>query len=520
VPPVDPPADGGRLPELAPSREPEVGVGLRRRVVRGGTLAALGLLTSQAISLTTFVVLARLAPPATFGAYAAASILLGISWFFTEAGMEAAVIQRIDHVQEAASTGFVANIVGGLCLAALAAACAPVIGLFFHSGEIATAAAVMAGTIGLNAASIVPGALLRRRVSFLYAFVEPWASLAYGATAIAALATGLGLWGLVLATYTAACARTMAVWLLARWRPSFGLVSWQIWRSLSVYGRPVVLSSLLREIGSAGSTALVGRALGTSDLGRFRSAQRFVLQANAAIVYGSGYVLFPAFARIWQDERRFQDSILRALRTLTLIVFPLSLVFLPLGRPFATVLLGERWRGAGPIMMAMAGVGVALALDSICAEAFKATGRTDLLPRMHGLAAVVPLAFMIPLLHFGAPGMGLAISLGTGTVAAYALWGLSGVARIPLRMILAQIRPALGGALLMAAGVYLVDRYLVHASNGNGLAGAGLLALDLLAAAGLYLGSLSLLWRRSLVELTELGKLLLGRLDRSASTAA
>lgn len=513
------PADGGASPELRPSVDPEVGVGLRRRVVRGGSLAALGYLVSQAISLASFIVLARLAPPATFGAYAAASVLLGVSSFFTEAGMESAVIQRRDGVQEAASTAFAANLIGGLCLAALAAACAPLIGLFFHSGEIATAAAVMAGTILVNAASIVPGALLRRRVSFLFAFVEPCASLAYGAAAIAALASGLGLWGLVLASYAAAGARTTAVWLLARWRPSRGLISWHVWRSLSAYGRPVVFSSLLREIGFAGTTAFVGRALGTSALGRFRSAQRFVLQLNNAIVYGSGYVLLPAFARIWQDERRFQDSILRALRTLTLMVFPLSMAFIPLGRPLAAILLGERWRGTGPIMMAMAGVGAALALDSISAEVFKATGRTDLLPRMHGLSAVVPLAFMFPLLHFGAPGMGLAMSLGSGTVAAYAVWGLSGIGRIPLRIIVAQIRPAASCALLMATGVYLVDRYIVQAGQSKGLLGLGLLALDALAAAVLYLGSLSLFSRRSIVELKELGKLLVSRIDRSASTA-
>ena len=73
---------------------------LRRRLVRGGTLTTLGLLMSQAISLISFIVLARLAPPATFGAYAAASILVGASMLFTEAGMQAAVIQRADRLQE------------------------------------------------------------------------------------------------------------------------------------------------------------------------------------------------------------------------------------------------------------------------------------------------------------------------------------------------------------------------------------------------------------------------------------
>src|SRR5262249_40159189 len=162
---------------------------------------------------------------------------------------------------------------------------------------------------------------------------------AYGIAAIAALAGGLGLWGLVLATYANAIARTAITWSLARWRPSLSLISWPMWRSLSKYGRPVVLGLVLGEIGSIGSTALVGRALGTADLGRFRAAQRFVMQANTAIVFGGGYALLPAFARIWRDEERFQRAIRRSLRVLTLIVFPISAVFVPLGRPIAVLLL-------------------------------------------------------------------------------------------------------------------------------------------------------------------------------------
>jgi O-antigen/teichoic acid export membrane protein len=517
---VKPPEEGKSSPALGSSEDAEGEIVSRRRVVRGGALAALGSFASQAIAFIGFVILARLAPPSTFGAYAAASILTGASLLFSEAGMQAAVIQRSHRVEEAASTAFTANVVGGFALAALAAALAPLIGLFFHNGEIGKAAAVLAGTIPLNAASIVPGALLSRRVSFRFAFIGPFASLAYGTTAIAALAGGLGLWGLVLATYAAAAARTTVVWVVSGWRPSSDLVSWEMWRSLSRYGRPVVLSSLFDEAGRAGSTAVVGRILNISALGQFRSAQRLVLQPNTAIVYGSAYVLLPAFSRIWEDEERFHQSILRALRTLMLMIFPVSLVFIPLGQPFATILLGQPWQGAGPIMMAMAGVGVASALGNISAETFKATGRTDLLPRFHALGALLPIALMFALRDLGATGMGLAMSLGFGIAAGYAIRWLGRITRIPLSVISAQIQPAAASGVVMVTGTFLLDRLVLHAEQGSGLAGVFPLALDLVGAALLYLGSLFLLSRRSVLELRELAKLLVGRGERSPSSAA
>jgi O-antigen/teichoic acid export membrane protein len=502
-----------------PSDELEHGAVPRTTVVRGGTLASLGVLASQAISFVGFIVLARLAPPRTFGVYAAASILLITSQIFTDSGMRAAVIQRRDRVEEAASTAFTANVVGGVLLAAIAAGCAPLIGLFFHSGEIARAAAVMAGVIVFNSVSIIPEALLQRRVSFRLPLVGPLGSFAYVAVAVATLATGLGVWGLVAATYVTAVVRAASVFALSRWRPSPHLVSWEMWRSLTHYGWPVLLSLFLREVGFAGSTALVGRLLGTGDLGRFRFAQRVALQLNSAVVVGGAYVLLPAFSRIWQDERRFQDSILRAMRILTLIVFPLSLAFIPLGQPFATIFLGTAWRETGSILIAMSGVGVALVFDSISSEAFKATGQTKFLPRMHALTAVVPLALMFAFKNLGAPGMGLGLSLGMLTVAAYATWALSGVARIPLRVIESQIRPALLAASLMAVCAYLLDRHLVHAGQHERFVGLSLFALDLLIAVALYFGSLLILSRGSVNELKEVGKLLVSRTESSASTA-
>jgi O-antigen/teichoic acid export membrane protein len=504
---------GGNAPPAT-----ETAVGLRRTVIRGGALAATGLLVSQAISFFSFVILARLAPPSTFGAYAAASILIGASALFVEAGMQAAVVQRQDEVEKAASTAFVANLLGGVALSAIAAAFAPLIGLFFHDGDITTASAILAGVILVNAASIVPGALLQREVSFRFTFLGPLTSVVYGVAAVAALAAGLGLWGLVLATYAAAVARTTAVLALSRWRPSMSLLSWQMWLSLSRYGRPVVLSSLLREVGLAGSTAIVGRALGTASLGQFRFAQRVVVQVNSAIVFGSAYALLPAFSRIWRDDVRFRASVRRALHTLSVIVFPISLVFIPLGRPFATIVLGDDWTGAGPILMAMSGVGIALAVDSICSEAFKATERTDLLPRMHGLTALLPIGLMFAFLPLGAVGMGLALSLGMGAVAGYALAALSRVTQTPFRDIVAEIVPATACSGLMAGSIYVLDRFVVRSAERGGTTGLVLLLGEVVTAAAIYLLALFSLAPRSFSEFRSVLLSLIGRDKAIAAT--
>lgn len=170
-------------------------------------------------------------------------------------------------------------------------------------------------------------------------------------------------------------------------------------------------------------------------------------------------------------------------------------------------------------MMAMAGVGIALGLETVSSEAFKATGRTEMLPRMYALTAVVPIIFMVILLPFGATGMGIALSLGMTIAAGYGIWALSRIARLPLRIILAQVQAPFVAGMTMAVGVSFFEGYVVHARHAHGLAGVSLLMLDLFAVVAFYLGSLAVISRQSIVELKELGKLLFERGDHPTSTS-
>ena len=115
--------------------------------------------------------------------------------------------------------------------------------------------------------------------------------------------------------------------------------------------------------------------------------------------------------------------------------------------------------------------------------------------------------------------MGLALSLGMGAVAAYAIRGLSRVAQIPLKVLVSQILPALCSGLLMAGTVLVLDREVVHAQHADGLVGIVLFALDLLVAGIVYLGFLVVMSRRSAAELKELVALLVERRGNSNSPA-
>jgi O-antigen/teichoic acid export membrane protein len=452
---------------------------LTTTVVRGASIAGAGHLLTQALTLASYVVLARVAEPRDFGEFAAGSIFIGFGLLFAESGMLAALVHRRDRLQEAASTAVVATILAGLAMGLIGLALSPLIGLFFHSERIALVAAAVSGYLVLRQSIIVPDALMQRRFSFLRRGVlEPAAVVAFGITAVVACAQGLGVWGLVLGTYASGATQVILSWSLVRWRPEPKSVSIRMWRELVAYGKHVIAGEFVRRATAEMSTAFVGRFTGTTALGHFHYAYRVTASPLNALISSTSYVLFPAFARISDDEVRFRQAVLRALRWMSVVAFPASLMLFALGESLVVVVFGERWREAGYAVMAMCAYTAGHSLDSLGSEVFKAAGRPNLLPRMHLVGAALTAGFMAALLPFGLIGIAAAISLRSLGVAAYALRAIGKVLGLSSRSLIAEIWPPAVAALALAASVYPVERFLVDAERHEVLPALALLGAE------------------------------------------
>jgi PST family polysaccharide transporter len=435
---------------------------LRRIAARSASFTFLAYGLTQALTLGTYVVLARLTVPEVFGVFGAATILLATGEVFVESGMTAAVVQRRRDVEEAASTAFVATLAGGILLTLAALAGSVLVGLYFDSRQVGVVAAALSGTVAVNTLCVVPLALLQRRFSPLrYVVVEPAAALAFGIGAGLGLAYGLEVWGLVVGAYCWSVVRAGALWLCARWRPRPRQASWRMWRELAGYGRWVVASESLREVTRIATTALVGRFLGTKSLGEFRFGWRLVNQAGGPLLSANAHVLLPAVAAA-DNEEDVQRRSLLSLRLVTFAAFPLSALFVALGEPIALLLFGDDWAGVGPVLAGLALLPAAQAIDSVASEIWKARARPDYLPRMHGLGAAlsVGLVAVFVAADADAAGVGVALSLSALAIATYALVRLATVIGIGVGQVARPLAPAFASALFAAAAAWLADAAL------------------------------------------------------------
>ena len=479
----------------APSR-------LTTAVVRGAGITGAGVLLTQVITFASYAVLARLAGPAVFGAFAAAWTFVGFSTIFAESGMSAALIQRKDRLEEAAATAVVSTLTAGVGLSTLALVLSPVLGLYFDSREIGVIAAALSGLLFLHAASVVPDALLRRRFSVVrFGVIDPINAIAYGAVSAVTLALGLGVWGLVIATYAAALLRVSVAWLLAGWLPDLRAASFAMWRELARYARPIVASELLRQISGIANTLLVGRFLGLAPLGAYRFGWRMATQAAIPLGSAGAYALFPAFARIADEPARFRASFLRAIRLMAVLIIPTGVALIPLGEQIAVVFLGESWRSTGHVLAALAGVTVSIPLLTLTSDVFQAANRPEIVARVALFLTVGSVLFMVAFLPFGIVGVAGGFSLAYALASVVALRAVGRVLVLPLTKIFTELlRPALASVAMLLA-LTLFVRFVATVDNESTLSQLAWLAAEVLLAIVSYGAILAVIAPSAVAEL-------------------
>jgi O-antigen/teichoic acid export membrane protein len=472
-------AERGTGPELATDR-------LSGTLRRGAAISAAVLVFTQLVSLGQTLIIARLLQPAEVGLFAAGTVLAAFLLTFSEGGLRNALVQRENDLDAAANTVFWATLGTGVLWAAIAASSAPLVSWWFADPTAGLVALATAGTIVLNSLTNVPDSLMQRRFDFRQRLiVQPSNVLTFAVVSVLLCANGFGVWGLVIASYSGQLVWVLTSWALAGWRPGAGpgRPSVRVWRELATFSLPLVVWNVVNRARDLLETSIVGGALSATALGHYRYGRRLGSVPEMAIIEVGSYVLFPAFSRIAGDPQRLRAAFLRALRVLWCLAMPVAGFFVAAGEPAVTVLLGENWRGAGVMLVALAGVGPGVALSAIGMESIKGVGRTRLLNWVTLVATGVGLGLLVVLLPLGLTGVGLALSVSTFAAGLLSLLLARRLVGVPLRelvvVLLGPLVPAVGAAI--ALGV--AERTVGHADQRGFLLGL----LTLLVEGGCFL---------------------------------
>jgi O-antigen/teichoic acid export membrane protein len=349
---------------------------LTARTLKGAAWIGGASVVRLCLRVISVAILARLLTPHEYGVVAGALIAMDFAAMIYTMGLATTLIQRKelrpDHVATAFSS---ALFLAGLTAVGMWYA-APQISELLQIPELTQILKVLAWLAPFGAFSVLCEALLARIMQVKKVALRPLFSFTISTflVAIPLAWYGFGYWSLVAmqavdiivsAVTLGVAARKLLVW------PSFSCRAFsELWR-LSL---GFTVNQPFAYLAQNADRIIIGRVLGTATLGIYTRASFFA--ATAATLFGNiaRLSLFPAMAKVQEDERRLRSGLLRSFSVLALLTLPVSAFCVIFAQELVDLLLGDNWNAAvAPFAILSGTLYFSLAWRN-CATLFQALG--------------------------------------------------------------------------------------------------------------------------------------------------
>lgn len=350
-------------------------------------------IVSRAIFPITFVILARILTPEDYGLVAIAQVTISFCKLFWDAGLQKALIQTKESIEEAANVVFWTNLVLGIVIYALIFFTASLLAAFFKSPAAAPVLQILGLQVVIGSASTVQRGLMLRNFKFKLLF---WARLSTvaipAAIAIPMACGGYGVWALVTSSLVGSMINCLVLWLGSSWHPSFHLNT-EVAKSMFRFGSWIVLDSLIGWFIRQGDKVALGRYLPVKDLGIYRTGSNLVDIAFGFVLNPILPILYPAFSAIHSEKRELINLFYKANKIAMSLALPVGAGIACVATPLVALVLGEKWKGVEIVLM---GLGPQMAIGWLIAanpEVYRAVGRPDIQTKI-GVVSVPLYVFM------------------------------------------------------------------------------------------------------------------------------
>ena len=306
------------------------------------------------ISLAVLLIVAHRVGPAELGAFAIAIGIVQVLSLLVDMLVHDALIQRPRLSPRHLDTAFWTCAVLGIALCGLCWLAAPAAGALFDSAQVAAILPVAALSLAFSGFAAVPIAMLRRDQRFRPLALRSLVGRSCAAiAAVGLVATGAGIWALVVQHVAQVAISACLLWPATAWRPaarfSAGrLIELLSFGSLSVGTRLVWLGSARLFV------LLVGNLLGVTAVGYINIAQRVVDTLFDLLAGAAQNLALPIFSRRQADRAHLVRAYAQATEFATLAAQPIFAGLAICAGPLIALLLGDTWLVAAPLVQVLA----------------------------------------------------------------------------------------------------------------------------------------------------------------------
>lgn len=430
---------------------------LKRRSLKALAWSASESLALAVLSLSVFIVLARLLQPQDFGVVALAGVFIFSFNLIIGTSFADTLVQRAELDPGHMDAAFWTTMAVALLLATTSVAAADYVAATLNEPQLAQVLPWLALSLPLNVIATVQTALFRRALQFRVIAVRSVLGRTLGAAVGVGLAlAGFGVWALVGQQLAGAAVTNVALAIRSPWRPRLRF-SFTRLRELGGFGFHVSASQVINGVSEQAVTFLVGVFFGTTQLGYFTIAWRMVQLIRALIGSAVYHVGFSAFSRLQNDRAAMANAVLQSTRFACLFGFPVSVGIAVLAGPLIAFLFGARWLASEHMLVLLALEMVPGFYVIFFAACFRAMGRpgwTLMLSLLYALAGIAAIVLLAP---FGLEGVVAAWVARTVLFLPVQIYLLRRLLGVKLHRVLAPVVvPAIASAVMSAAVAALV----------------------------------------------------------------
>lgn len=323
---------------------------LKQNAAIGVKWTAISNWANQIISFGVFFVLARMLEPESFGLVALAGVYTSFLELFVSQGLGMAIIQKKDLEKSHLDTVFWTSLSSGCVLAFLTFLLSDPISTLMGEPKLQPILALMSLVFVLVALNNVQSAILTKELKFKELAIRQIFSLVGGGIVGVVMAwQDFGAWSLIGQQLTRSGISVLVIWNVSRWRPGLNFSSKHLKELLS-FSWAVMSSNIFTFLSNRGDQFIIGKVLGTIQLGFYSIAQRLIQLLSLGLVNPISSVALPVLSKIQSDPQKISNTIYKGLEIISLFCFPVYALIICLAPDIIHLLFGIKWIAAGNIM--------------------------------------------------------------------------------------------------------------------------------------------------------------------------
>lgn len=355
------------------------------------------------------IIIARILNPHDFGLIGIAALLMQILNTFSQAGIQQYIIYKKDY-KKYMNVGWTFLVFRGFILYLLVYLLAPYVSIFFNSPQATEIIRIVGLTLVFEGLTNIGIILFQKEIQFNKQFIYQLSG--NFSDFIVVLICALifqNVWALVAGILTNSLIRFLFSYILSSYRPRLDFTM-SLLREINTYGKWIFGSTILQFLYTQGDDILVGRLLGTTQLGFYQYAYRISNLPTTQITYIISTVIFPAYAKINNSINKITEVYYKNLQIVSYLSFLISFLIIVFINDFVILFLGSKWIPIIPSLQLLTIWGMIRSIGSTTGPVWQAIGTPQITTKIQLIQVVIMFIIIYPLtMNYGIEGTAIAV---------------------------------------------------------------------------------------------------------------